>query len=142
MRKSIILAALFVAAILPAATNAQFRYGPMAGVSITNLKFKQDLITIDKTTGFSAGAVAEMMFPGFGFGIDLGLYYELRGARLAMGEKKMWASQGLGDERMCLHYLTLPLHLKLKYTRLNGLEEKIAPMVFAGPTFGFHLASS
>lgn len=142
MKKSIILAVLMLAAVTAPSVNAQFRYGPMVGVSITNLKFKQDLISIEKTTGFSAGAVAEMMFPGIGFGIDLGFYYEMRGAKLAMGEKTIWSSQGYGNERMSLHYLTIPLHLRFKYTRMNGFEEKLAPIVYVGPTFGFHLGNS
>lgn len=73
---------------------AQFRYGPSAGVNFNTLKFKQDLFTIDSQVGPAAGIVGEMMFPGIGIGIDLGLLYQLRSSKLHMGEREMWASQG------------------------------------------------
>lgn len=142
--KRIIIAAIALIAIFGAnRAYSQFRYGPMVGADLTNLTFKQsDILPVDRSAGFSAGLVAEMMFPGIGFGLDLGLYYEQRGATLHMGDKLMWSSQGLGKERSYLHYLVLPLHLRFKYTNMNGLEEKIAPIVFAGPSFGFLVGHS
>lgn len=124
-------------------SSAQFRYGPMIGADLTNLNFKQkDILTPERSAGFSAGLAAEMMFPGIGFGIDLGLYYEQRGATLNMGDKLIWASEGLGRERSYLHYLVLPFHLRFKYTRMNGFEEKLAPIAFVGPSFGFLVGHS
>lgn len=70
--------------------SAQFRYGPMVGVTVTDLKFKQDLISIDKSVGFSAGVATELMFPGIGFGVDAGLFYEQRGATLDLGQREVW----------------------------------------------------
>ena len=141
--KKIIFAAIAVFAMVTApAAKAQFRYGPMVGLSSTGLRFKQDLVKVSHTVGFSGGVVAEMMFPGIGFGIDLGLYYEKRGAKVNFGEREIWSSQGLGNENLNLHYLALPIHLRFKYTNLNGFEDTLAPLVFAGPTFGFHLANS
>lgn len=115
--------------------SAQFRYGPMLGLTFSDLKFKQDLITIDKGTGFSAGLATEMMFPGIGFGMSSGIIYEMRGAMLHLGEKKVWASQGYGNERTYLHYIEIPVHLRFKWTRMAGIEDYWAPFVFGGPTF-------
>lgn len=126
-----------VSLMIPAKALAEFRYGPTIGATFSNLHFKQDLITVDKSAGFSAGITGEMMFPGIGFGIDIGLAYEQRGASLHLGEALMWSSQGYGTERFYLHYIAIPLHLRFKYTRLNGFEDKIAPFAYAGPTFGF-----
>lgn len=142
MKKFLVAIAVAAGLMTPVAANAQFRYGPTVGVTITNLHFKQDLMTVDQSVGYSAGITGEMMFPGLGFGVDVGLAYEQRGASLHMGEKQMWQSQGLGTERAYLHYLTIPLHLRFKYTRLNGLEDKIAPLAYAGPTFGFLVGHS
>lgn len=116
---------------------AQFRIGPMAGVNFTTLKFKQDLITIDSKVGPAAGLAAEMQFPGIGICLDLGVMYQMRGSKLHMGEREIWSSQGYGTEDMDLHMVSLPLHLKLKWQRLNGFEEKLAPMAYFGPTFSF-----
>ena len=141
MKKKIatVIIALIAICAAPAA-KAQFRYGPAAGVTISDLKFRQDLFTVDNSVGYSAGLQAEFMFPGIGFGLGLGVMYNQRGATLHMGEQLIWSSQGLGNERSYLHYLEIPFHLRFKYTRLNGFEDKLAPLVFAGPTFGIELA--
>lgn len=120
-----------------AGANAQFRYGPIAGVDISSLKFKQDLFSVDQSVGFSAGVMSEMMFPGIGFGFNVGLLYEQRGATLNLGERKIWASEGYGKERTYLHYINIPLHLRFKWTRMDGFEDYLAPFVFGGPDFGF-----
>ena len=85
--------------------KAEFRYGPIIGGGISNLHFKQDLVDIKKVPSFSAGVLGEMMFAGIGFGMDLGLKYEMRGAKMDLGSKPMWADQGYGNERYYMHYL-------------------------------------
>ncbi len=122
--------------------SAQFRYGPMAGVNFNTLKFKQDLMTINSQVGPLGGIAGEMMFPGIGIGVDLGLFYQMRGSKLHMREREIWFSQCFGVEKLNLHTLTIPLHLKLKWQRLGGFEEKIAPIIYGGPTFSFDLAHS
>ena len=117
------------------AANAQFRYAAIAGFENTNLKFKQDLVTVSHTPSFQVGVQGEMMFPGLGFGIDLGLIYNQLGAKVNLGERKIWASQGYGDERVRLHTLQIPLHLRFKWTRMSGLEDIIAPFVYGDPDF-------
>lgn len=135
-----IITSLLVAVVALIGTTgayAQFRYGATAGVEISSLKFKQDLFDVDQNVGFSAGVLGELMFPGVGFGIDFGLQYTMLGATMNLGQKPMWADQGYGKEKSQLHYVMLPIHLRFKYTRLNGLEDYIAPFVYAGPSFGF-----
>ena len=73
-------------------------------------KFKQDLVSVDQTVGGTAGIQCEMMFPGIGFGIDFGLMYNLMGAKVNLGEKKIWSVDGYGNERLALHYIQIPLH--------------------------------
>lgn len=137
-----IVAVFLVATIGTQQASSQFRYGPTVGADITSLSFKQDLFSVDKAVGYTGGITCEMMFPGIGFGIDFGLEYQQRGATLHMGQREMWASQGYTSPRSYLHYATLPIHLRFKYTRLGGLEEKIAPLVYAGPSFGFLVGHS
>ncbi len=135
---SVVCAVAIIGAALPA--RAEFRYGPTASVDVTTLNFKQDLFTVDKSVGYSAGVAAEMMFPGIGFGLDLGLRYQQRGATLHLGERKMWEAEGYGINRCYLHQIDVPFHLKFKYTRLGGFETTLAPFVYAGPTFSFTIA--
>ncbi|MBD5211369.1 MAG: PorT family protein [Bacteroidales bacterium] len=137
MKKILLLAVAIVAMMLPVAANAQFRYGATAGVDFSTLKFKQDLFTIDASTGFQAGVQGELMFPGIGFGVDIAMLYNQRGATLHLGEREVWASQGYTDPRCYLHYVEIPVNLRFKWTRMQGLEDYIAPYVFGGPSISF-----
>lgn len=122
--------------------SAQFRYGPTAGINLTDLNFKQDLATVDKSVGYSAGIQGELMFPGIGFGIDIGLMYEQRGATLHLGDYRMWAEQGYESPRAYLHYAVIPIHLRFKYTNLSGFEDVLAPFIYAGPSVGMLVGHS
>lgn len=143
MKKLLLLIVIAVAsAALPISTSAQFRYGPVAGATINSLVFKQDLVSISSTPGGLAGIMGELMFPGIGFGIDLGFIYTQQGAKVNLGEKLIWSSLGYGKESVYLHNISIPVHLRFKYTRLNGLEEKIAPFVYGGPDFSIQVGHS
>lgn len=142
MKRIFALIILAVSIVGAFTANAQFRYGPNVGINLTELNFRQKLATVDKSVGYSAGIMGELMFPGIGFGLDIGLRYEQRGATLHLGEYEMWAKQGYSDPRIYLHYAEVPVHLKFKYTNLNGFEDTLAPFVFAGPSFGFLVAHS
>lgn len=137
---SLVIAAICMFAVETA--SAQFRYGATVGADMTKLHFKQPLLDVKKNFGGTAGVVGELMFPGIGFGVDFGLIYEMRGAKLDLGKYDMWKDQGYGDERLTMHYLVVPFHLRFKYTRLNGFEDTLAPFVYAGPSIGFLAAHS
>lgn len=130
-----LLSILSVVIACSTAANAQFRYAAIVGPEFTNLKFKQDLVDVSQTFSYQVGVQGEMMFPGLGFGIDLGLLYNQLGAKVNLGQRKVWASQGYGDERVRLHTIQIPLHLRFKWTRMNGLEDIVAPFVYGGPDF-------
>ena len=49
-------------------------------------------------------------------------------------------SDGYGNERSYLHYLDIPIHLRFKYSNLNGFERKLCPFVFVGPELSILLA--
>lgn len=133
MKRIITLALIAIATA--ASLSAQFRYGVIGGPNYSSLEFKQDLVSVSDVVGGTVGLQGELMFPGIGFGIDLGVIYNNLGGKVNLGEKKIWNSQGYGDERIMLHYIQIPFHLRFKYTRLNGFEEKLAPLVFGGPDF-------
>lgn len=128
--------------VIALSANAQFRYAPIAGYSNTTLDFNQNLFTVNSVSGFKAGVMGELMFPGIGFGLDIGALYHLKGAEVYLGQKEVWAADGYGKNRLYLHYLEIPVNLKFKWTRMQGLEDYVAPFVFGGPTIGFMLAHS
>lgn len=114
---------------------SQFRWGPTLGANFSDYKFKQHLISQDQSVGANVGILGELMFPGIGFGIDLGLQYNLHGSKLHLGEKTVWAADGYGTEQSWIHSIQIPINLRFKYTRLDGLKDKIAPFVYGGPVF-------
>lgn len=130
---------IIIVALTTVAASAQFRYAPIAGATVNNLVFKQDLVGVSQQVGYTAGIQGELMFPGIGFGIDIGLMYNQQGAKVALGDKEVWSSLGYGDERVFIHNVMIPVHLRFKYTRLNGIEEKIAPLVYGGPDFNIQV---
>ncbi len=141
-RKIFSLLALAAMMLCSLSSSAQFRYGAMLGADMSTLHFKQEIVPVKRTFGPTAGIVTEMMFPGIGFGVDFGLYYEMRGAKLDLGTKELWSSQGYGNEMSRMHYLVIPFHLRYKYTRLNGFEDTLAPLAYVGPSLSMLVAHS
>ncbi len=125
----------FIAIICLCAAGAiaQFRAAGVAGANFNTLSFDQNLVGVSSVVGYQAGVLGEMMFPGIGFGLDFGLLYNQSGANVNLGEKKVWSSLGYGNERLYMHYIQIPLHLRFKWTRMNGLEEYVAPFAYGGP---------
>ena len=76
--KKIVAIILLLAAFGPALIAwGEFRWGPTAGIAISNLKYKQTLFKKDQQVGPQVGVMGEMMFPGLGFGIDFGAIYSM-----------------------------------------------------------------
>lgn len=121
---------------------AQFRYAPVLGVTMNSLKFKQDLFPVGHQVGAQAGVMSELMFPGIGFGMDFGLIYNMMGAKTDIGTREIWASDGFSDTQLRIHTFDIPFHLRFKWTRMNGLEDYIAPFVYGGPDFSISFAHS
>lgn len=142
----ILLSVVFAAVSLSA--RAEFRWGPQAGAGLTTLKFKQALSspegTVDVTgnVGPRLGVQGELNFPGIGLGLRIGALYAMDGATMTLGDKKIWASDGYGTTHLMLHTLEIPINLQLKWTRMNGFEDTLAPIVFGGPVFSFNVAHS
>lgn len=138
--KRFLLTALAVVTIF--ISHAEFRYGPTAGVNFSTLHWKQEIAATSMLTGFNAGIAGELMIPGIGFGIDMALRYNLHGAHVKFGDHKVWAIDGIKNQNIWFHTLEIPLNLKFKWTRMNGLERKIAPFVYGGPVFDFTLSTN
>lgn len=126
------------------ATNAhaEFRWGATAGLNVSSLKFKQKLVPVHNVASYSAGIMGEMIFPGIGIGLNFGLLYNQQGAKVDIGSREVWSSLGFGNEHVMLHNISIPVHLRCKYTRLNGLEDKIAPIIYGGPEFNIQAGHS
>ncbi len=141
-RSLITLAAGLAALASPLASEGAFRWGPTAGLNINSLHWKQKLLETSQTVGAQAGVMAELMIPGIGFGIDFGLKYSMQGAKVNFGQYPVWSVSGYGDENVVIHTLEIPFDLRFKWTRMDGLEDIIAPFAYAGPAFTFNLGDN
>ncbi|MBD5228209.1 MAG: PorT family protein [Bacteroidales bacterium] len=139
MKKLFITLALIFCAVTSQAT---FRWGPTVGMNVTHFSWKQKLIPTNDAVGFNAGLMGEVMIPGIGFGIDFAVKYAMVGADADFGKKLVWSSDGWGKENVRLHTIQVPLNLRFKWTRLNGVEDIVAPFAYAGPLFQFQCSST
>lgn len=140
MRKyiQILLVATTVLVAFTATAQPQRRWGITVGGNYNEIHFKQtDIFASDRMFGGSLGLTGEMMIPGVGFGVDASILYTLRQGKVHFGERKVWSSLGMENQAVRLHYIDVPLNLKFRYSNLNGVENTIMPIAFAGPTFSF-----
>lgn len=117
--------------------SAEFRWGPTAGVNVSTLHWKQKLAKTSRLAGAQAGVLGEIMIPGIGFGIDVGLRANTHGAKVDFGDFPVWADEGIANQDVRFYDIDIPLNLKFKWTRMNGFEQTLAPFVFGGPVFNF-----
>ena len=135
-------ALLIILAAVALTASAEFRWGPQAGLNINDYYWKQPLLKSDMRCGANAGLLGELMIPGIGFGVDFGLMYNLHSATIDLGSHYVWSSDGYKDIDYRMHTIQIPVHLRFKWTRMNGVEHYVAPFAFVGPTFNFKVASS
>lgn len=138
-RKLLILTVILATALT---ASAEFRWGPTAGVNFSTFHWKQKLTTTKGLTGGQAGVLGELMIPGIGFGIDMGLRYNAHGANVNFGDFPVWSSDGIKNQDVWMHVIEVPFNLKFKWTRMNGFEQYLAPFVFGGPVFSFNIATN
>ena len=122
--------------------SAGFRWGPELSLNVNNYHWPQPLLHTSQRPGFNVGLKSEVMIPGIGFGVDFGLRYSMHGANYDFGAHEVWASSGLGKENVWFHSIQIPVDIRFKWTRMNGLEDIVAPLVYAGPVFSFTAATS
>lgn len=122
--------------------SAKFRWGPTVGANFSTYHWTQSLIGNDMKPGFAVGLQGELMIPGIGFGVDMAVKYVNRGGKVCFGDRPVWAADGIGDVNLRLHTIQVPIDLRFKWTRMNGIENYVAPFVYVGPQFNFHVAST
>ena len=138
MKKITLLITILLITAATASAQSSSRWGISAGANFNEVHFKQsDIVPSKRTWGPQVGILGEMNFSGIGFGVDAGLLYTLKQGKVNYGSRTMWEAVGAGNEMVSMHYLDVPLHLKFKWHRMNGLENTIMPLVYVGPQFSF-----
>lgn len=138
----IVLVAMALGAAFAAKAQQEFRYGPMVGLNITDVKFKQKIVSTSQAFGPQAGLQCEFIFTSFGLGIDFGAVYSMTGAEINLGDRPIWSLQGFGRERVMIHNLQIPVHLRFKWTKMQGFEDYLAPFIYGGPDFNIQVGHS
>lgn len=138
--KKILLA--LVAVMISLGSAAEMRWGPTVSADFNTFHWKEPLLETHMRTGFDAGIMTEIMIPGIGFGVDAGIRYSMQSAKVNLGQWPVWNTDGFGDENVTVHSVQIPLHLRFKYTRLEGFEEYLAPLAYVGPVFAFNTQNS
>ena len=136
------LVLVLMAIVCGLGASAELRWGPTASLNFNTFRWKEPLLETHLRTGFDAGVMTEIMIPGIGFGVDAGITYSMRAAKVNFGQWKVWSDDGYGNENVMIHTVNIPLHLRFKYTRLEGLEETIAPLAYVGPVFQFNASGN
>ena len=143
MKKTFLLIAALLLTATAAMAQTTSRWGITAGANFNEVHFKQtDIVPSKRAWGPQVGVTGEMNFSGVVFGVDGGLLYTLKQGKVNYGDRTIWSSVGAGNETVSMHYLDVPLHLKLKWRRLGGLENTIMPLIYAGPQFSFLVGGS
>ena len=146
MKRIFSIIVLLVAMATSFTMSAESRWGVVAGVNLNAFPAYQrgdyKLYDTNNTIGGTVGINGEIFFPGIGMGVDASLLYDFTPATLQLGQREIWASQGIGEEKIKMHILEIPLNLKYRYINLNGIENKIYPFVFGGPSINILLAHS
>ena len=138
MKKTFLLIAALLLTASAAMAQTTSRWGITAGANFNEVHFKQtDIVPSKRAWGPQVGVTGEMNFSGVGFGVDGGLLYTLKQGKVNYGNRTIWDAIGAGNETVLMHYLDVPLHLKLKWHRLGGFETALMPLVYAGPQFSF-----
>ena len=137
---------MMLSLVMAMTANAESRWGIVAGANINSFPAYQrgdyKLYDTGTSVGGTLGINGEIFFPGIGMGVDGSLLYDFTPATLQLGQREIWASQGIVEEKMKMHVLEIPLNLKYRYINLNGIENKIYPFVFGGPSINILLAHS
>lgn len=143
MKKISLILITMLLATAAATAQTSSRWGITAGANYNEVHFKQtDIVPSERAWGPQLGITGEMNFSGLGFGVDGGLLYTLKQGKVNYGSRTMWDAVGAGNETLSMHYLDVPLHLKLKWRRLNGMETTLMPLVYVGPQFSFLVGSN
>ena len=85
------ITAFVMMAVICLTASAQFRWGPVASVNLSNYYFKQDLLKTGNVVGGGVGVMGELMFTSVGIGIDMSLQWNMHGSKLHFDEYPVFA---------------------------------------------------
>ena len=131
---SVMAVAMIFAFATPA--HAQFKFGIKAGLNVTNMSFKSDVIKTDNRAGFFAGATAEFTVPLIGLGFDAAVQYEQRNVTdVDFNESATQEEDMVSTSTKHLDYIAIPINVKYNL----GLGSVASVYAATGPQFSFNI---
>ena len=133
MKKNILsVMAIAIAFAFATPAQAQFKFGVKAGLNVTNMSFKSDVIKTDNRAGVFAGVGAEFTVPIIGLGVDAAVQYEQRNVTDVEFDENM---ENVEKTTKALKYIAIPINVKYNI----GLGEVAGLYIATGPQFSFNV---
>ena len=132
-----------VAVLTAPMAQAELRLGVKAGANISNFTTPDDKqfdFSNASLANFTGGLTVEWLFFG-GLGVDAGVMYTAKGTEYKVGDDVLSDAYEslMGTNsvmKATVHYIEVPINLKYKL-KIKGIEDFVAPFVYAGPSFAF-----
>ncbi len=147
MKRIFTIFLLVVAFLAVPAAQAELRFGVKLGANVTNTDLDLGDIKFDGSNlaNFTGGVTAEWIIAA-GFGFDVSAMYTAKGTEFTIGDNVLNGILGnfLGENsqlKNTVHYIEVPVNLRYKL-QITGVEDIIAPFVYAGPSFAFKVGES
>ena len=121
-----ILTLIVMAGAVAAPSQAQVKFGAMAGLNMTNMSFTESGASeaVKSRTGFFIGPTVKFTVPIVGLSVDGAALYDQREAKS-------------GDETIKAQSIQVPINVRYGF----GLSSMLNIFAFAGPQFGFNIGN-
>ena len=121
-----ILTLIVMAVAFAAPSQAQIKFGAMAGLNMTNMSFTESGASeaVKSRTGFFIGPTVKFTVPIVGLSVDGAALYDQREAKS-------------GDETIKAQSIQVPINVRYGF----GLSSLLNVFAFAGPQFGFNIGN-
>ncbi|MDE6118596.1 MAG: PorT family protein [Muribaculaceae bacterium] len=132
------IAAMTLAAVIPASASDIFRFGIKAGVDINKMSMTKDAFSSDNRAGFTGGLTAQFTVPIINVGADLSDMYVHRASEVLSPS----SDANITDPEVFTlknDYIDIPLHLRYNLA-LPAISKIVVPYIFTGPDFSFNLS--
>ena len=124
MKKAISLLVMAVTLLITLPANAQFQFGIRGGANLVNMKFSNDIADKSNRAGFYVGPTVKFTVPIVGLSLDTSALYDEKTAKV-------------DDQTMKAQSIDIPINVRYGF----GLSSLANVFIFAGPQFGFNIAS-
>lgn len=131
MKKSLFLA-IIALMLVGFNSNAQFRWGIRAGMTVNELSFDKSTFHSSNRNGFTGGLTTEFKVPVLGLNFDASLMYTNRSFDYDVTDENGNVTSG----HKTRGYINIPLNIKYMFN-FPAISSIIAPFITTGPDFSF-----